>query len=106
MTSNAEASKAKVRQAQMGKADVWEPLQRRSGMAQRTIALTALTLAITIAPTAMAASNPTGVWNGKSPSLPTPWTAEVSPRNALPEYPRPQLARPSLDHPKWMSLNG
>jgi hypothetical protein len=85
---------------------MWEPLQRRSGMAQRTIALTALTLAITIAPTAMAASNPTGVWNGKSPSLPTPWTAEVSPRNALPEYPRPQLARPSLDHPKWMSLNG
>ncbi|WP_009943530.1 glycoside hydrolase family 2 [Saccharopolyspora erythraea] len=35
------------------------------------------------------------------PRLTTPWTDEVSPDNALPEYPRPQLTRP-----KWQNLNG
>lgn len=45
-------------------------------------------------------------WNGKVAPLATPWTAQVSPANALPDYPRPQLARPSLAHPEWMSLNG
>lgn len=52
---------------------------------------------------AMAAPPPAGT---KTPPLATPWTAEVSPTNALPEYPRPQLARPSLEHPRWMNLNG
>jgi beta-galactosidase/beta-glucuronidase len=33
--------------------------------------------------------------------LSTPWTAHVSPDNALPEYPRPQLRRED-----WQSLNG
>jgi hypothetical protein len=33
--------------------------------------------------------------------LSTPWTSEVSPRNALPEYPRPQLRRPT-----WRNLDG
>ncbi|WP_130620069.1 glycoside hydrolase family 2 protein [Dyella amyloliquefaciens] len=55
---------------------------------------------------AMAAPDKATVWNGKVAPLATPWTAEVSPGNALPEYPRPQLARPSLEHPQWMSLNG
>lgn len=62
------------------------------------------------APMAMAATAPTQdqatTWSGKVAPLATPWTAEVSPDNALPEYPRPQLARPSLEHPQWMSLNG
>jgi len=62
-------------------------------------------IAISAASTAMAAEQGT-VWNGKVAPLPTPWTSEVSPSNALPEYPRPQLARPSLEHPSWMSLNG
>ena len=31
----------------------------------------------------------------------TRWAAEVSPTNALPEYPRPQLVRPD-----WLNLNG
>jgi Glycosyl hydrolases family 2, sugar binding domain/Glycosyl hydrolases family 2, TIM barrel domain/Glycosyl hydrolases family 2 len=31
----------------------------------------------------------------------TRWAAEVSPTNALPEYPRPQLVRPD-----WLTLNG
>nr|WP_245930390.1 RICIN domain-containing protein [Allonocardiopsis opalescens] len=35
------------------------------------------------------------------PPLSTPWTDEVSPDNALPEYPRPQLTRDD-----WLNLNG
>jgi len=62
-------------------------------------------IAMGIASAAMAADQAT-VWNGKMAPLATPWTAEVSPNNALPEYPRPQLARPSLEHPTWMNLNG
>ncbi|WP_235833280.1 LamG-like jellyroll fold domain-containing protein [Glaciibacter flavus] len=47
-----------------------------------------------------------GTWSGLTPPLSTPWTAEVSPTNALPDYPRPQLARPSADAPTWTNLNG
>ena len=45
-------------------------------------------------------------WSGKVPPLATPWTGQVSPTNALPDYPRPQLARPSVASPRWASLNG
>jgi len=62
-------------------------------------------MVMAMAPMAMAADE-AKVWNGKTAPLATPWTTEVSPRNALPDYPRPQLARPSLDHPQWISLNG
>ena len=31
----------------------------------------------------------------------TEWAAQVSPENALPEYPRPQMVRPD-----WKNLNG
>jgi len=34
-------------------------------------------------------------------ALPTRWDAQVSPKNALPDYPRPQMTRAS-----WQSLNG
>ncbi|MDR6937457.1 sugar-binding domain-containing protein [Luteibacter sp. 3190] len=64
-----------------------------------------IALALGFAPMAMADQAATS-WSGKTPPLATPWTAEVSPTNALPEYPRPQLARPSLESPRWMSLNG
>ncbi|PXV61750.1 Glycosyl hydrolases family 2 [Dyella jiangningensis] len=67
---------------------------------------TCVMVAMGMASPAMAASDASGTWSGKPAPLATPWTAEVSPDNALPEYPRPQLARPSLDHPRWMSLNG
>ncbi|MGW4486786.1 glycoside hydrolase family 2 protein [Amycolatopsis sp. NPDC004368] len=40
-------------------------------------------------------------WHPKTPPLSTPWTDEVSPTNALPEYPRPQLTRA-----EWQNLNG
>jgi glycosyl hydrolase family 2 len=53
-------------------------------------------------------ARPTGVrqpvetgWQPQQPPLTTPWTGEVGPDNALPEYPRPQLTRPD-----WLSLNG
>ena len=41
------------------------------------------------------------VWHPGIPPLATPWTDQVGPSNALPEYPRPQLTRP-----KWQNLNG
>ena len=40
-------------------------------------------------------------WKVAELSIPTRWTAEVSPDKALPEYPRPQMVR--LD---WVNLNG
>lgn len=40
-------------------------------------------------------------WHPKQAPLMTRWAAEVSPTNALPDYPRPQLVRPD-----WLNLNG
>jgi hypothetical protein len=40
-------------------------------------------------------------WQPGKPRLTTPWTHQVSPANALPEYPRPQLVRK-----QWQNLNG
>ena len=40
-------------------------------------------------------------WHPQSPPLATPWTHLVGPDNALPEYPRPHMARK-----RWMNLNG
>ncbi|HVM49548.1 MAG TPA: glycoside hydrolase family 2 TIM barrel-domain containing protein [Candidatus Acidoferrum sp.] len=40
-------------------------------------------------------------WHQAVAPLMTRWAAEVSPTNALPEYPRPQLVRP-----EWLNLNG
>ncbi len=40
-------------------------------------------------------------WKPAEGSLMTKWSAEVSPENALPEYPRPQMARRN-----WLNLNG
>ncbi|HEY4415157.1 MAG TPA: glycoside hydrolase family 2 TIM barrel-domain containing protein [Verrucomicrobiae bacterium] len=40
-------------------------------------------------------------WSLKKAPIMTRWAAEVSPTNALPEYPRPQLVRPD-----WLNLNG
>ena len=42
-----------------------------------------------------------GLWHPAEIPIQTPWTAEVSPANAHPEYPRPQLVRE-----QWASLNG
>jgi hypothetical protein len=40
-------------------------------------------------------------WKPGKPPLSTPWTSQVGPNNALPEYPRPQLTRE-----QWRNLNG
>ncbi|MEV6238608.1 AbfB domain-containing protein [Lentzea sp. NPDC051838] len=55
-----------------------------------------LITATTVVPAAHAVE-----WVPKAPPLTTPWTAQVSPTNALPEYPRPQLVRT-----EWQNLNG
>jgi Glycosyl hydrolases family 2, sugar binding domain/Glycosyl hydrolases family 2/Glycosyl hydrolases family 2, TIM barrel domain len=51
--------------------------------------------------TGNAPANAVVAWHPKTPPLSTPWTHLVGPANALPEYPRPQMARTS-----WLSLNG
>lgn len=40
-------------------------------------------------------------WTAQEPPLKTQWFDTVSPENALPEYPRPQLVRA-----EWLNLNG
>jgi len=40
-------------------------------------------------------------WKPAESKLMTRWAKDVSPKNALPEYPRPQMVRPS-----WQNLNG
>ena len=40
-------------------------------------------------------------WTMAKPQLKTRWTDDVSPSNARPEYPRPQMVRKD-----WMNLNG
>jgi len=40
-------------------------------------------------------------WHPAAGPLMTPWSTQVSPTNALPEYPRPQMVR---EH--WQNLNG
>ena len=63
----------------------------------------ALVLAL-VASLIITASPPAGaqpIWRPAAAPLMTPWTALVGPNNALPEYPRPQMARTS-----WQNLNG
>jgi len=69
------------------------------------VALAAITMAGTM-PAAAATADGATTWSGLQAPLATPWTAKVTPHNALPDYPRPQLARPSLAHPRWKNLNG
>jgi beta-galactosidase/beta-glucuronidase len=57
-------------------------------------------VAIGSAKWAWAQSSETG-YQKKEPPLETPWTDEVGPNNALPEYPRPQMTRD-----RWQNLNG
>ncbi|MGW5194612.1 LamG-like jellyroll fold domain-containing protein [Kribbella sp. NPDC004138] len=63
----------------------------------KILAAAALVAAAVLVPTAQAAPE----WQVGVPPLTTPWTDDVSPTNALPEYPRPQLTRP-----EWRNLNG
>ncbi|MFF1609027.1 LamG-like jellyroll fold domain-containing protein [Amycolatopsis sp. NPDC058278] len=65
----------------------------------RLAAVLALVLTGLAVPAAHAESPPQ--WQRLTPPLSTPWTKDVSPANALPDYPRPQLTRD-----KWQNLNG
>ncbi|WP_017977106.1 glycoside hydrolase family 2 protein [Actinopolyspora halophila] len=47
------------------------------------------------------AAAPPKQWTPEEPPLTTPWTEQVGPDNALPEYPRPQMKRK-----RWKNLNG
>ena len=60
----------------------------------------AVMLGLTFLLTAAAKPSDDG-WQLGQPRLTTPWTDQVSPSNALPEYPRPQLTRA-----RWENLNG
>jgi hypothetical protein len=68
-------------------------------MFRRILAATTGFLIAATAVTAPPAS--AAVWQPKAPPLTTPWTSQVSPTNALPDYPRPQLVRAD-----WQNLNG
>lgn len=47
------------------------------------------------------ASLSAAAWEPQGENIRTRWAAQVSPENARPEYPRPQMVRP-----EWQSLNG
>ena len=54
-------------------------------------------IVLTLMPTVSLADD----WHIASGPLQTPWAADVSPTNALPDYPRPQMVRA-----EWINLNG
>ena len=76
------------------------------GLLGAIVAAVTAAAALLPAATARADDAPPPTWSGKVAPLNTPWTTQVTPDNALPDYPRPQLARPSADSPEWTSLNG
>ena len=63
---------------------------------KRVLPISSVVLALAWALPGLAAD-----WKPAKVSIPTRWTANVSPNNALPEYPRPQMVRPD-----WTNLNG
>lgn len=73
---------------------------------RRTIGILATVLAVVVTTASLAGAAPQNGggadgWHRLQPPLSTPWTDEVGPGNAHPEYPRPQLTR----H-RWRNLNG
>lgn len=72
---------------------------RRRGSGRVGVVIIATALALGAAPAVSA--QPTRGAKSVDPPLSTPWTDEVGPNNALPEYPRPRLRRP-----RWKNLNG
>ena len=70
-------------------------LNRRLAMNRRYLLYGFLLFAMSLV------ANPASGWQPAEGPLKTRWTTEVSPQNALPEYPRPQMVRKD-----WTSLNG
>lgn len=54
-----------------------------------------------LAPAGTGRAEAVDTWQPAPAPMSTPWTSKVGPDNALPEYPRPQLARS-----RWLNLNG
>ncbi len=76
-------------------------LERSRRRATARLASAALAgVAFTLTAAAQPSDDDSG-WQVRQPRLTTPWTHQVSPGNALPEYPRPQLTRA-----RWQHLNG
>lgn len=73
------------------------PSRGRASLGTALLAALAAVAAGAVAPPPAAAD----AWQPKTPPLTTPWTHEVGPGNALPDYPRPQLTRS-----RWRNLNG
>ena len=71
----------------------------------RLLGVLALGLVVAVAVALAGLERPVGAqttgWQPKTPELDTRWTAQVSPANAHPEYPRPQMTRS-----QWKNLNG
>ena len=63
--------------------------------------LTAFVLLAAVVERPVGAQTSGSGYQKKNAPLDTPWTAEVGPKNALPEYPRPQMKRE-----QWQNLNG
>ncbi|WP_460605663.1 LamG-like jellyroll fold domain-containing protein [Jatrophihabitans fulvus] len=76
---------------------------RRRRLSARAALAAAAALVAAAAPAALGAAPAAAApqWHAKTPPISTPWTSQVGPDNALPEYPRPQLTRKA-----WQNLNG
>ncbi|HEX2130963.1 MAG TPA: LamG-like jellyroll fold domain-containing protein [Actinophytocola sp.] len=74
----------------------------RTTVRRRVLGAVAATVtAVALIPGVSVTASADPVWQPKTPPLSTPWTDQVGPDNALPEYPRPQLVRDD-----WKNLNG
>lgn len=72
----------------------------RLGVVAAALALAASSVLAAATATAAPPTDDDG-WQMGPLRMTTPWTNDVSPSNALPEYPRPQLTRPD-----WKNLDG
>src|SRR5690348_13573328 len=78
------------------------PVRRTRPRGPAAALLAGALLAALLSPATHAAASPAAAPRAAAdPPLTTPWTSQVSARNALPEYPRPQLTRD-----RWQNLNG
>lgn len=77
------------------------PSAPRPGRTFVRLALFTSFLLVAASPGPVQAAPAGSAWQRKEPPLTTPWTDQVGPDNALPDYPRPQMTRP-----RWKNLNG